>query len=165
MQLDRNSMLNKDPKALWEWNTNIVVTTRRDGLVVAQERLHNVITRNGLTLARDSLRGTDTMKILQIGIGANGDAVSEEDTDLGDERLRVTVLRRATLGFAAIITTAYIAPGEANDFTINEIGWWASDATSTLGTGTLLSRVLFNKTKNSLESIQIDRTDTFAEAP
>lgn len=149
----------------WSWRINVKITVRQNGIITLQRKLHNVITRGALTLARDSIRGQATLEILQVGVGAGADPVSDEDTLLQDERLRVEILRRDPVGIDGLLTTAYVAPEQANDFVINEIGWFGEGATESVDTGTLMSRVLFNHDKNTLESIQIDRLDTFAEAP
>lgn len=149
----------------WRWDANVILTVRRSGVIVAREYVHNVVTRGAFTLVRDSLRGSDDPSFIIVGIGANADPVSDEDTDLGDERLRVDIIRQDPVGVDGLLTTAHVAPAEANTFTINEIGWWGGAATESLGSGTLMSRVLFTHTKNNLESLQIDRLDTFAEAP
>ena len=149
----------------WHWDSNVKITVLRSGLVVKQILTHNVITFGALTAIREALRGVNAANIVIVGVGANADPVDKEDTDLVDERLRVDIILRQDIGVDAILTTAYVAPEKANGFTINEIGWWGGAATTTIGTGTLFSRVLFNHTKNDLESIQIDRLDTFAEAP
>ncbi len=149
---------------LWDWKSNVRIIVLESGLIVSEFVTHNVITRSSLTLARDALRGTGDLTIQQVGVGAGATTPTDEDTDMDDERLRVDIILRQAISIDALLTTAYVAPEEANTFTINELGWWGEDATDTLGTGTLMSRVLYNYTKGALESLQIDRLDTFSEA-
>ncbi|KKL92937.1 hypothetical protein LCGC14_1879670 [marine sediment metagenome] len=149
----------------WRWKSNVRITVRESGLIVGEFVTHNVITRSSLTLAREALRGSGDLTIQQVGVGAGATAPSDEDTDMDDERLRVDIILRQAIGIDALLTTAYVAPEEANTFTINELGWWGEDATGALGSGTLMSRVLYNRTKVSSESLQIDRLDTFSEGP
>jgi len=60
-------------------------------------------------------------------------------------------------------TITVLAPAEAN-VNITEIGWFGADATSTTDSGTLIARVAYSRAKNSGESLQVNRQDTFAEA-
>ena len=59
-------------------------------------------------------------------------------------------------------TITVVSPSEAN-VAITEIGWFGADGTSSSGSGTLLARVAYARTKNSAESLQINRQDTFSE--
>lgn len=150
----------------WSWRSNVTITVRRSGVIVAQTQLHNLIVTSGLGLARDAILGNESFLIEQVGLGANPDAPVVGDTALGDERVRADILAREQVGSDTALTTAYVAPAIANDFVIKEIGWFGGSlATEVIDTGVLISRVLYDHTKTSLESIQIDRQDTFAEAP
>lgn len=150
----------------WKWRTNVKVTVWNfAGIPVVERWTHNVITRGGLTIARNAVLGESELTFQAVGVGAGADVPSEEDTELQDERIRVEIIRRETVGIDTALTTAYVAPSEANDFIINEIGWFGGDEADpdTIETGVLMSRVLFNHDKSALESVQIDRLDTFAE--
>lgn len=128
--------------------------------------MHNLIVTTGLGLARDAILGNESFLIAQVGLGAGPDAPVVGDVALGDERVRADILAREQIGSDTALTTAYVAPGIANDFIIKELGWFGGSlATEVIDTGVLISRILYDHTKTSLESIQIDRQDTFAEAP
>lgn len=148
----------------WQMKSNVRLTVRRSGLVVARYFAHNVITYLALAQVRDTLRGEGDPQYRFIGVGAGGAVPSAEDTDMEDERFRVDILLSQPIGVNGLLTTAYISPEQANDFSINELGWWGGAATLAVGTGSLFARVLFNLDKTNLESVQIDRVDTFAEA-
>ncbi|KKK52612.1 hypothetical protein LCGC14_3103160 [marine sediment metagenome] len=144
----------------WSWRSNVTVTVRRGGLIVARHRFHNLITTVGLSLVRDAILGTDSLEITEVAIGDNNTAPTVGDTALANERLRIAIIDKAIVDADTAITTAYVAPFEANTFTIEEIGWFGGPFNDEM-----LSRVLFNHTKTDLESIQIDRQDSFAEKP
>lgn len=141
----------------WRWQTNVRVTVRRSGLIVAQREMHNLITTAGLGLARDAILGTRSFIINDVGLGSGSAAPAVGDAALDSEQLRVEVISRAVIDADTASTTAYVAPGEGNGFTIEELGWFAED-------NSLISRVLYSHAKTNLESIQIERLDTFAEA-
>jgi len=150
----------------WIWRCNVKVTVWGDSeFPIATFQTHNIITKLAIDQARNLIRGEGSIQILQVGLGAGSAAVSDDDELLADERVRVDVIRQELVGLDGLLTTAYVAPYLANDFEIEEIGWFGPEATNELDSGLLMSRVLYNHQKNSLESLQIDRTDTFAEAP
>jgi hypothetical protein len=66
-------------------------------------------------------------------------------------------------GTNKMTTITVIAPAEAN-VNITELAWFGSDATSTANSGTMIARVAYTRAKNSGESLQVNRQDTFAEA-
>lgn len=83
-------------------------------------------------------------------------------TALDSEQFRKALTTNSAPATGAGKTTTYIAPGEANTWTTEEIGWFAgSTATATAGSGVMLARVLYHRAKAATESIQIDRTDQF----
>lgn len=144
------------------WTGLVTVTVRdRRGEIVEREEFWNLITNAGKNHVRDSIAGTVTSKIGYVAVGSASTAPSTSDTALGTEQFRKQVTSRSVGGTGALTTTVYIAPNEAN-VQIEEIGWFAGAATGTPGSGTLISRVLYSHLKNALESIQIDRTDTFS---
>ena len=126
--------------------------------------IRNLITNAGLNLLRDALKGDvgDTaIKFLAWGDDATNPSVG--DTALGNEEGRRQITRRSVLGGTGVLqTTAIIASTEGND-QIEELGFFAgTDATAVAGSGVLVARVLYSHLKTSLESIQVDRTDTLA---
>lgn len=77
------------------------------------------------------------------------------ETELG----RKILTRREGLNTDEINTITFIAPFEAN-VEITHLGWWGGwKATSQLGTGILIDKQPYEKFKNELEAIQVDKTD------
>lgn len=144
------------------WTGVITVICRDlDGNETERVTFQNLITNKGKELLAKSLADSslDT-EIKYIAIGDNATAPAVGDIALGNERFRKAVTKQEYQGSNAMLTTVYIAPYEAN-FAIQEIGWFAgSSATATAGSGALVARVLYARTKTSTESIQFDRTDT-----
>ncbi len=144
----------------WRWRSNVLITVREGRVITAQYRFHNLITTIGLTLARDAILGTDSLEITEVAIGDGNTAPTVGDTVLDNERLRIEIIDKSIVDADTAITTAYVAPFEANTWTTEEIGWFGGPADDEM-----LSRVLFSHAKTDLESIQIDRQDSFAEKP
>lgn len=83
------------------------------------------------------------------------------DVALAGELFRKAITTYGVTGAQANATT-YIAPQEANTFTTQELGWFASPtAQAGAGTGVLLARTLYSHAKSNLESIQSSRADVF----
>ena len=144
----------------WRWRSNVLITVREGRVITARYRFHNLITTVGLTLARDAILGTDSLEITEVAIGDGNTAPTVGDTVLDNERLRIEIIDKSIVDADTAITTAYVAPFEANTWTTEEIGWFGGPADDEM-----LSRVLFSHAKTDLESIQIDRQDSFAEKP
>ncbi|MFA5379436.1 MAG: hypothetical protein WC455_27010 [Dehalococcoidia bacterium] len=67
-----------------------------------------------------------------------------------------------TIGAAQIDTICLILAEEANNVLISHVGLWGGDAcSSTAGTGIEMEKHEFITTKNSLESLQFNFTDTY----
>src|SRR5690606_10049969 len=121
-----------------------------------------MITDAGLNLLAQALRDGTSVEIKYIALGAGNTPPSPSDTALVDERFRKPVTRQAATGVGATQTIAYIAPHEANDFVIQEIGVFAGpDATDDPDSGVLIARALYSRQKTPLESLQITREDVF----
>ncbi len=144
----------------WGWRSNVLITVRKNGLITARYGIRNLITTVGFSLARDAILGTDSLEITEVAIGDNNTAPTVGDTALANERLRIEIIDKSVVDADTAITTAYVAPFEANTWTTEEIGWFGGPADDEM-----ISRVLFSHAKTDLESIQIDRQDSFAEKP
>ncbi len=131
---------------------------------VEVDEFANLITNAGRNLLSSALRGGDaTIRYVAVGAGVTTPTVGQ--IRLVDERLRKPVTRAVPGVVGEAITTLYLAPGDANTFTIREIGWFAGpSATATRDSGVLVARVLYTRTKNSLESIQVERRDNLIGA-
>ena len=148
------------------WAGAIRVETFRDGLLVAQIDLRNLVVDAGLDLIADALNGNRVVAdsaISYLALGDDNSAVSAGDLSLGNERFRKRVTKQSDAGTGALDTVTTVTPDEAN-FDIEEIGWFGGSATATPNSGTMIARVLFSQTKTAGESLQITRTDTFTAA-
>jgi len=144
------------------WHGKIKIIARhKDGTEEVTE-LENIITDAGKNLLRGFLDGTVTDGAIKyVALGASSTTPAAGDTQLGDERFRKQVTKQETGSAGVLDTTVYIAPYEANDFIIEEIGWFAgANATETANSGVMIARVLYSRAKTELESLQIVRTDT-----
>lgn len=145
------------------WRGRVKVIARYlDGRVEVEE-FENLITNAGKNMVRDMLDGTVTdgaVKYIELGSGNTPPAGAQ--VALITPQFRKLVTQQTLPGTGAVRTVAYIAPGEANGFTIHELGWFAgAAATAATGSGIMIARVLYNRAKTNLESLQIERTDTF----
>lgn len=135
------------------WRGRVRVTARREDGTTEVWEGDNLITDAGRDALAGALRG-EPVEITAVALGADNTPPASGDRSLGQERFRKAVTAQsAGAGNGETITTVYIGPGEANDFTIQEIGWFTAD-------GRMIARVLYSRDKTSLESLQIDRTDT-----
>lgn len=144
-----------------------IVSLDLDGNITGVEQTHNVVTNLALDLFSEALRGTDVsaleINFLAVGTGAatGSDAPSASDTQLTNEVFRKNITFQAG-GTNRMTTITVIAPSEAN-VNITELAWFGGDATSTANSGTMIARVAYTRAKNSGESLQVNRQDTFAE--
>jgi len=143
------------------WQTEIRVTVFKDSRIISITKFKNLITDIGLDSLVQAFSGNDT-KIKYVALGNDDTAPANSDTKLGNELFRKAVTKYTVGTTGKLTTQVYIAPGEANSFTIKEIGWFAGAATSEKDTGTMIARVLYSHAKNDKESLLIERTDTLA---
>jgi len=133
----------------------------KDGNLVDEQNLKNLITSAGKNLLAEALRNNVIdCEIKYIGIGSDNTAPTTADTTLGNETFRKAVTSQIAGGTGITITNLYVAPEEAVG-TIEEIGFFSGAAASaTTDSGIMFARVLYSRTKTAVESIQIERTDT-----
>lgn len=151
-----------------KWRGQIAVTPLRRneaGVWVPsgpKEEFPNLIVNGGLDLIAAALESSAaTTQINYFALGNDNTAAAATDTQLGAEQFRKLVTSYTTgVTTGEIVTTGYVAPAEANSFTIEEIGWFVG-GTATANSGTMFARVVYNRTKTASEALQIDRTDTF----
>ena len=138
-------------KEAWAWRGKIrVIATFADGSTQTDE-FDNLITQYGKDVLRSTLLGLPVDGELKyVALGAGSTAPAYEDVSLEDERFRKSVTKKETIS-GNVITTVYISPTEANDFEIQELGWFDD-------TG-MIARALYARQKTSLESLQIERSD------
>ncbi len=169
----------------FKWMTNVkVVVKDLDGNILEIKELHNLIPTISLNKVRDFWYGTITDgKIRSMAVGRDNTVPALTDTALGQETFRKAITTYTLPGDAQLKSMTYISPNEAVGL-IEEIGWFVNFAADDFllaetgdavlmetgdhlildGAGVLFSRVLYNKTKTDLESLQVERTDTIREA-
>ncbi len=153
-------------KPKWIITSNVIVIVRdlEDRIIDIRE-YRNLLTTVGLNMVRDCLAGdVADAEIKYTAVGSDATPPVLADTTLGTETFRKATTSTSKPGNGQFTHVAYIAPAEAVGV-IEEIGWFCGAAAGAgADSGILLSRVLFSRTKTNLESIQVERTDTFTEA-
>lgn len=147
--------------AVTKWRKNPSTGLWERGTV---SRFPNLVVNSGLDLLARAIESNaiDT-QITYLALGSDATAAAPGDTTLGNEQFRKQVTAYTTgVSTGEVTTTAYVSPGEANGFSIEEFGWFAEDATATADSGTLVARVAQSETKNNTIALQVDRTDTFS---
>lgn len=136
-------------------------------------RDHNLVVNAGLDLLAEGEQSNAVKtQVTYVALGNGTTGVTASDTALGDERFRKQVTSYALGGTGEVTTTVYVSPSEANGFVINEIGWFAGDASDAVGSGVLMARIeegsnanlpLFSgAAKTNAQTVQIDRTTTYS---
>ena len=128
----------------------------------------NTLTNLLFNLYRNALAGDlvhkDDLKIWGLALGNNNTAPAVTDTVLGNETYRQALTDTDKPEVGNYFTEVYIDPADGNG-TVEEIGWFAGTAASaTPGTGTLIARVLYSRTKTAEEAWVIERIDSVEEA-
>lgn len=143
------------------WSGRVRITTRYLDGRVEVECLDNLITNAGKSLLRDVLQGiVSDGQIKQVAWGSGDTAPAAGNEALGSELGRKQVTARTPGAAGVLTTTVYLAPYDAVA-SIKELGWFAgAAATDTPGSGVLVARVLWTKSKTNLESVVVDRIDT-----
>ena len=152
----------------WKWKSNVKVTVSDlDGNIIDIQEFHNLITNVGLNMMRDGLYGpggAQNLEIKVLGIGSNNTPPAVGQTQLLAETFRKARTSQSKPGTGQQTYVQYIGPTEAIGV-IEELGWFAGAAADpgTPNSGIMVSRTLYSRVKTNLESIQIERTDTFSE--
>ncbi len=151
---------------LYKVTSNVKITVRNlEGDIIDETEFKNLITTVGLNMLRDFLAGdVSDGEIKYTAIGTDNTAPVIGDTTLVVESFRKATTSTSKPADAQFRHITYVAPAEAV-VAIEEVGWFCgAAATGSADSGILLARVLYSRNKTNLESLQIERTDTFAEA-
>jgi hypothetical protein len=143
------------------WVGKVRIIVRRAGYAPVVTELENLVTNAGRNLLAQALRdpSAPAPEITYMSWGSDDTAPTVTDIALGSEYGRKQITSQASVGTGSTLTTTYLGPGDANG-SIEELGWWAGDASGVPGSGILVARVLWSKVKDGTESVQVDRTDT-----
>lgn len=100
------------------------------------------------------------LQIKYLAVGTSNTSVTNTQTQLGAEIFRTIPVTSPTLTATGEITTEFILLESEAIGNIEEIGiFCGASATSTTNSGTMLSRILWKKTKTNSEEITIKRID------
>jgi len=153
-------------KGNFVWKSNVKITVRDlEGRILDVKEFPNLLTNVGFNMVRDLLNGAiadGEIKYMALGDGATAPAVT--DTILGNETFRKIMTSQVNGGTGELVSTVYVSPSE-NNVQIEEIGWLAgAGAGAGSPSGIMVSRVLYSRLKTAFESIEVERTDSIAEA-
>lgn len=115
-----------------------------------------VLTNAGLNVIRDSLLDVLNAPITYVAIGTGTTTPTVNDTKLAQETFRKEVTNYAEgASIGEAIITMYLAPSDAVNTTIQEVGFFGGiGATSTVNSGILIARGLYQHTHKNTELIQ-----------
>ena len=136
----------------------------KTGDVLRVWSLKNQLTSINQTTRTQMLLGTyngalDALQIKYFAFGTDGTAATVEDTSLKAEVYRKQITQITQPNASTIQSVVSLGSMECN-YDIKEIGVFAGpDATSTPGSGTLMSRVVVNIEKNTNIVLNIVRSD------
>lgn len=100
---------------------------------------------------------TNGLQIKYLAIGTGTNPASPTDTQLQTEVFRVQPTSRAIT--ADYVQTIWVIPVQMGNFTYKEIGVFAGNATATLNSGMLISRVNVNIEKTESMEVTFVRRD------
>jgi hypothetical protein len=136
------------------------ITCKSKGKVISEEIVKNRITNVALNKMINILDGIDPdLQIKYLAIGTDNSPIDDNDSQLGTEVFRTQFQTSDNNADGEFTTTFTILDSEAVT-TWQEIGiFCGSGATASANSGTMLSRILYNRNKTSLEEIEITRLD------
>lgn len=153
-------------KANRRWTFNVKITAfDLEGNIKDVTEYKNLLPTAGLGMTVDAWQGlVADIEIKDIALGRDNTAPALTDTKLGNETYRMVFTSQAEITPTSLLSIAIIPAADAEGL-IEEIGWFAGVDADGVGPdkGVMISRVLYNRTKTVLESLQIERTDTLAE--
>ena len=148
-----------------KWTGRVRITVRDlAGRILSQEERHNLITTVGLNMVRDTLAGdVADAEIKWMGVGNDNTPPALADVTLGGELIRKALTSSTKPANGQYRSVFYVAPDDAVGL-IEELGWFAGvAATAAANSGIMVARILYNRVKTNLESIQVERLDALEE--
>lgn len=129
-----------------------IITIHKDG-TKQREQLKNRITNGALDMIRNGWYGDSVnLSIDYLALGTGSNPINDNDTALGNEQYRTSFIKQDKTVTGQLKSTAIVLETEAV-FYIREIGIFTAD-------NVMISRILWDRDKTNLESIQFIRTDT-----
>lgn len=149
------------------WTCNIKITAfDLEGNIKDVTEFKNLIVTTGLGMVVDAWQdSTLDIEIKDMALGDDNTPPALTDTILGNETYRMAFTSQAEITATSLHSVAIVPAADAVGL-IEEIGWFAGVGADGVGpdTGIMISRVLYNRTKTNLESLQIERVDQISEA-
>jgi len=136
------------------------IKVKENQVITEEHHINNRITDVALNKIINILDNIDPdLDIKYIAIGTSNAPINDSDTQLGAEIWRGQPISSVNNATGQFVTNFTVLDSEAvGDW--EEIGIFCGDAaTGTANTGTMLSRILFSRTKTALEEIEVSRTD------
>lgn len=127
---------------------------------IKTEVVKNKIMDTVLSQLIGALQGNSpNLEIKYCALGTSNTPITVLDTKLGNEIFRTPIVSQSGTATGEVTTDFLVLATEAVG-SIEEIGiFGGSTATSTKDTGTLISRILWSKTKTNSEELTIKRID------
>lgn len=150
---------------LFGWMGKFKIKVKENGQIKEEYEIKNRITNTALDAIINILDNIDPdLDIKYLAIGTDNSPLNDNDTQLGNEIFRTQFDSSNNDAVGQFTTTFTIFDSEAVA-TWEEIGVFCGDsATASADTGIMLSRILFNRVKTSLEEIDITRIDKVIRA-
>lgn len=135
------------------------IEIRDNGKLVKRLDFDNQLTNLYRNSVLNQLYGNafDDLEIKYLGIGTGDAPASATDTQLGTEVFRVIPTSQTIVD--NYVQTIWVIPTQIGNFTYKEIGVFCGNATATLNSGTMISRVNVNIEKTSSMEITFIRRD------
>lgn len=148
----------------WKGKYLIKVIDSKTKKVVKEDIVFNRILDQALNeMAKGLIEGSCDLEIKYLSLGTSTATIYNTTTNMGSETFRTAKAVSSTLSNVGEVQNVFYVLNTEAKFSIKEIGIWAgSTATSTIGTGKLLSYIswVYDKTSKD-EEIQIIRYDSF----
>lgn len=135
------------------------IVIRQDGRVIRTVEIDNQLTNLYQHSVLDQLKGNEfaSLEIKYFAVGVGTTLATAEDTQLEDEQFRSVPTSKTIMD--GYLQTIWVLTTEQANFRIREIGVFAGDATSTVDSGTLLSRISVDIEKTENLEITFIRRD------
>jgi len=142
-------------KARWQGRFEIYINGQLEAVI------DNRVMDAALDKLINSLTGVDPdLEIKYLALGTDNTAVTDSDTTLGTEIFRTAPTTGPSNTDTGEVTSEFVVLDSEAVATIEEIGIFAgSTATAAADSGTLVSRILWNKVKTNTMEINFKRVD------